>query len=75
VYRSCSSDHLSGLLDQAGMKDEKISSMLPEALQVYKDELSSARGAVMTGSNSIVALILEIAKVNWTPDLTKMTWG
>jgi hypothetical protein len=37
---------------------------LPEALQVYKDELSSARGAIVTGSNRIVALNLEIAKVD-----------
>jgi len=49
--------------------------MLPEALQVYKDELSSARGAIVTGSNNIVALILEIAKVNWIPDLNKNDLG
>ena len=56
--------YLSGLIDQAGAKDENISSTLPEALQIYKDELSSARGAIVTESNHIVALILEIAKVN-----------
>ena len=56
--------HLSGLIDQAGAEDENISSTLPEALQAYKDELSSAQGAIGTGSNRIVALNLEIAKVN-----------
>jgi hypothetical protein len=56
--------YVSGLIDQAGAKDENRSSTLPEALQLYKDELSSTRGAVVTGSNRIVALILEIAKVN-----------
>jgi len=56
--------HFSDLIDQAGAEDGNMSSTLPEALQVYKDELSSARGAIVTGSNRIVALNLEIAKVN-----------
>ncbi|KIM44504.1 hypothetical protein M413DRAFT_442475 [Hebeloma cylindrosporum] len=49
--------------DKEGIKDENISSIIPEALQVYKDELSTARGAIVTGSNRIVALILEISKM------------